>query len=270
MADIENDDPSNYSADPGKPDVREPAKARAEEPTKQSGKPHPTRWQKGCPSPNPGGRPPKRKPGTSLLAVVDPEQANFLAADRKVLGQDADGHNYTRGDSIISQLFLSARNDPRMMKLYLEQKNRASDEERRIKETILAEAIRHQDKWLQHAQFEDSKGNYFSVLPHPLDILIEGNDVRIVGPVTLLEQQAVMLLLKQRQFIHDAVPLILEATHTPVEFRHKLWLQLRRRHYRLQAKIPPRLHRPFPKWKELPMVVNEKSEDCDANSDDFA
>ncbi|MEO6199100.1 MAG: hypothetical protein ABIO68_04100, partial [Sphingomicrobium sp.] len=83
---------------------------------------HLTRWKKGCSSPNPRGRP-RRKAKNDLFRTVNADLANFLAADRKVVGRTEDGEPITRGQSMDLHLFRKATEDARFMKLYLAQKN---------------------------------------------------------------------------------------------------------------------------------------------------
>ncbi len=212
---------------------------------------HPTRWKKGCSSPNPRGRP-RRKSKNDLFRTVNSELAKFLAADRKVVGYTEDGEPITRGESLDLHLFRQATTDARFMKLYLAQRNAATAAEREVRETSLIAAMEYQNRNLPLALQAERMGKRVRMLPDPRDIEIDGLQVRVNGPVTEMDLLIVEGIVKQRDAIHKSVPFILEATHLPVEERRDLWKYVRRRHYRLEAKLPPRLKKKFPEWVEFP------------------
>ena len=230
------DKPKDPDASPTPKFPRTPGKKR-----------NPSWWEKGGPSPNPKGRPPKPKE-SKLFSRVNRELASFLEADRKVIGATEDGEAITRGESLDLHLFRGAMNDPRLMKLYLERKNLAVDLERQLRETAVTAAIQYQDRYLQHALALEKAGREFKQVPHPLDIHVDGMEVRIDGPVTELERLIVKGVVARRNAIHKGVILILDQTNVSLKFRRELWEKLRRRHYRLEAKLPGRLKRPFPTW----------------------
>lgn len=216
---------------------------------------HPTRWKKGCASPNPSGRPPKR--ASSLFGTVDSELANFLAADRKVVGKTEDGTPITRGETLDLSLVRSAITDPRFMKLYLERKNAATSSEREVREASLIAAMKYQDQYLIRALQAERLGKRFLLLPHPADIEIDGLSVRINGPVTEMDRLIVEGIVIRRDALHASVSMALEATHLSTEERRSFWEYLRRQHYRLQSKLPRRLKKQFPAWVALPRASED-------------
>ncbi len=215
---------------------------------------NPSRWEKGCTSPNPKGRPPKPKTKSrGLFATVNADLASFLAADRKVVATDENGEDITRGDSLNLHLFRGAMTDPRMMKIYLDRKTIAADSEREVREAALIAAMEYQNKYLPLAIAAEKRGGEFILVPHPLDIVIRGLEFSIVGPLTELDRLRVKGIVVQRDLILETVETLWESP-VDMEGRREIWLYLRRRHYRLQAKLPPRLKKPFPRWRTPHMI----------------
>jgi len=207
------------------------------------------RFKKGEPSPNPSGRPSKQKRMqrlTDTFASLEPHLANIIMFDQTVIGYSSDGTPITRGDSIKSALSKMSTEDYRAMKLYMDLVDKAYRAKSEMENGMLVAAANHIDRNLGNTLRLESIGREVDILPHPLDVVIGPNGVKIVGPTTKFERLVMKEAIKQRDLLHEIARDALHKGPASLKARQDIWKRLRRRHYRLQKAIPPRLRLPFP------------------------
>lgn len=204
------------------------------------------RWRKGQPSPNPSGRPSKKKRFTDTFASLEPHLSRIIEFDQKIITHDADGTPITRGDSIDSAFSQMSLRDFKALELYLRRRDEAFRLRSEFKQRMLVAAANHIDTHLVNVLALERMGKEAKVLPHPLDVIIEPDSVRIVGPTTEIERLAMKEAIKQRDLLHNIAKEHLSGGPASLTARQEIWKKLRRRHYRLQRLIPPRLRAAFP------------------------
>lgn len=214
------------------------------------------RWKKGQPSPNPKGRPPKRKAHDMLgdyerLRMLD----NFAAVITKV------GNITTKGEDPKSLIEGSVRNLYEIAynlktpaqhrvaahKVLLDYYKESSRTLAREQEKMFNNALDHKERW--SAPFRDCERRGIptpNVYPHPDDVIIRNDgSVEIVGPMWPEQQRDLEAVLLMRGNIEECLP-VLTDDHCNSADRKKIINYLRRRWNKLNKSLPPRLQRPFP------------------------
>jgi len=205
------------------------------------------RWKKGLPSPNPSGRPSKEKRFVDTFSSLEPHLARIIAFDQTVIGTASDGTPITRGDSIDAALGNLSLRDFRAMQLYLERRDEAYRFKSEFMQKMLIAAADHIDTHLANVLQLDAMGKEAKVLPHPLDVIIGPGGVKIVGPTTELERMAMKGAVKlQAEMRKVAMGSLCCEGPASLKDRREIWVKLRRRYYRLNKIIPPRLRVSFP------------------------
>lgn len=166
-------------------------------------------WKKGMPSPNPYGRPPK-KAKQSLLATMDPMAAAFLEHDKRTLTKREGDSIQTieRGMAAVEALFKQGmEGNPRALKAYLDIREKAYAEERKVNEQVIGAAIEWQEKWGPRFEAAEKRGDFPpAVLPHPKDVVITPDgEIEIVGPVTWQHQKELEDALEHRRKLEEVL-----------------------------------------------------------------
>ena len=233
----------------GKPVPTEPAPVPPDYKVGPGCPPLETRWPKGCPSPNPRGRP-RTKHLKSLSAVLDPLASHFLEFDRKATGiLDSDGDEITNGTAFLMSLHKRSLKDNRAAELYQKGRQEAYQAQKDLNRAAFEGALAHRERYLDEFVKMASRGIAVpKILPDPRDLILEGDgNVRVVGPLNIEEKKVVDAAVDLRD---RCLEIISEIHSKPPEIR-KDFLDtrdyLRRKIYRLNRHIPPRLKMKIPR-----------------------
>lgn len=211
------------------------------EPPGVSGNPRP--WEKGGPSPNPGGRP-RKSHLKGLFALMDPAAARFLEIDRQGTGlYDREGNELSFGESLILALYRRGLTDARCAKLYLQLRTAAEAEEKDVRLKMGMAAAAHIELYMDRFLQAERLGQPLPrVVPDPRDFVWnDDGSVTIDGPVTWDQHAAIQELVKYR----DELLATMEALEPTLdeEVILRFWKKLRNQVYRIQRKLPPRLRK---------------------------
>jgi hypothetical protein len=209
--------------------------------------PYESRWCKGDPSPNPGGRPPK-KHLKSFLAKLDPLAAQVAEFDQQGTGViGADGNETTRGASFLAGVYLQSQKNPRYAELYEKIRSLAYAEIRKLNEEALEAAIYHRRRYLADFLSAERRGSLLpDVLPDPRDLIIDAKgELKIVGPLDRQEYETMRAAVKLRDEFFKGLKLV-EESDAPQAAITSARNYIRRRIYRLNKLIPPRLRKRIP------------------------
>jgi hypothetical protein len=184
---------------------------------------------------------------------MDPATAAFLNFDRRSTGIfDRDGNEITNGDSIWLSLQKLSMTDPKAAGIYLNFKQAAEAEERKLRLESGMAAMQHIERYM--AKFLEAESLGFSlpnVLPDPRDIVFDSaGNVHIVGPVTHDQLARVNALLDLRDLNLKVIRELSSIQHLSDSQRHDIWLTCRRRIYWINRQIPPRLRERVPPFRE--------------------
>ncbi|WP_428332588.1 DUF5681 domain-containing protein [Novosphingobium sp.] len=209
------------------------------------------RWKKGDPSPNPRGRP-KKKHLKSLLAGLNPLAAALLENGRRVVGE-IQGEEITNIDAVMRSLSKRALKETPAARLFTQLMEKAQADEQEVNHGILLAAMEHKEAYgPKFAHCEKLGLKLPNVLPHPEDIIIEPDgSVKIVGPVMWEGQIILEATVKARDMWIDVGKELARAEARIIDEAdaHDHWKKARRKFYRLNAHIPPRLKKSFPRFK---------------------
>lgn len=209
------------------------------------------RWKKGCPSPNPLGRPPK-KHLKRLTQLLGPFAATVLNHAQEVIGT-VNGVEITNLDAQLRALSKRGMKQTAASRLYLQYVDKAEAENQELRREMLLAAIEHKAKYGRIFAYYDSKGRRLTdILPHPDDIVIDPDGgVRIVGPVTKADQILMEAVEKERDDMIRAGEIFgrKEGRRLSDEDARRLWAKSRRKFYDHNGALPPRLKRKFPKFE---------------------
>lgn len=211
--------------------------------------PHEYRWKKGCPSPNPGGRP-RTRDREKMLEDLDPDAAMVVKVAEQLLADNSisvrelalrqlAGIVVAKPGKVTDSVRLAA------IKLFFEYDARARKVLAAEKERQFHAAMDFKEYWTPRFRRWEKEGRGPSkVLPHPDDVVIHSDGTaEFVGPVTPAQQAAVEIALIHRGFISDCYK---DGDVLPVGAEGTL-RSLRRRWNKLNKAVPPRLRLPFPK-----------------------
>ena len=208
-------------------------------------------WEKGGPSPNPFGRP-KKKHLNSLFGSLNPLAAKVLNHALRVIGA-VNGEDITNFDAVMMSLAKRGNKETAASRLYTQLTQNAQAMEQEVRNGMLLAAMTHKDTYgLQFARAKRLGCIPPNVLPHPDDIIIEPDgSVKIVGPVSWHGQMELEAILTMRDFCIDAGAILARAEGRlcDQDVALALWKQVRRKFYRFNAKIPPRLKKPYPRFE---------------------
>lgn len=242
---------------PDKPD-RNGASGRGEDEASRVGapnnRPEGTRWQKGCPSPNPHGRPRKRELNTFLPGKIFAWAAEFLDFDRSATGvQDASGEDITFGKAFLRSLHKRALTDNRAAALYEDMRKAAHEEETKLRLKLIEEMNYHRARYQPQFEQAEAMGQPLpKVYPDPRDIVLEGDGtVRFDGPTTHDEAKRLEYVLAMRDAALQAINSIV--IDDPARRDELITVRdyLRRRIYRYNQFLPKHLCTRIPALKEV-------------------
>lgn len=143
------------------------------------------RWKKGCPSPNPIGRPPK-KPQEKLLVQMNPlHNAVLTHAAKEMTLRTTDGERtITQTEACLDLLLkMGAKNNAKALQIYLNFIKEASAESAKCKSDMLSTALEYRAKWLPRFEDAEAAGKEVpNIFPDPRDVeILPDCTVRIVG-----------------------------------------------------------------------------------------
>ena len=187
----------------------------------------------------------------SLLETIDPLAGMLVEHSQRVIGQ-VQGEDITNYEAVIRSLSKRALKDTATARLYTRLMAEAHAKAEDVRNRVLLAAMKYKEEWgpkFKEAEFAGWRVP--SILPHPEDIIIEPDgSVKYVGPTTRESQLALQEILKSRDFFIQSATMILDGpgrkTHPALV--HQVYKQLRRKFYRLNTAIPPRLKKPFPRF----------------------
>lgn len=245
-------EPRSEDAPPGEPPINRP-EPPADYRTGPKKPPWDTRWVKGQASPNPSGRPSK-KHLEALSATLEPLAAAFIAFDSRETGVvDRDGKPVTKGEAFLEMLYKRALTDNGAAKLYNQARKEAYEVQRQFNHATLEAAIFHRKKYLSTFRSLEQAGLPLpKVYPDPRDVIIRDNGiVDIVGPMDVEEHALMQRAVTSRDMFLaqiDSIVLECEQDRSWVLAARRI---LRRKIYRLNPYIPPRLRKRIPPLRDL-------------------
>lgn len=168
------------------------------------------RWKKGCRSPNPAGRPPKRRIST-MLQVIDPLAARVLEhGTARIPLRKYGSKGIVRVDANLDALFKQGlTGSTRASLAYHEIQQEASAKRRTMVSEVMRVAVEHQEKWLDAFIEAEMLGRPLpKVFPDPRDIVFSGDGIRIIGPVNRADKDRDDRMLVSREaVIEDLIEL---------------------------------------------------------------
>lgn len=233
-----SDDDEPYKVGPGKP-------------------PKEYRWEKGCPSPNPSGRPPNRKREMMLapLDKVAEKIAAFMARETNGPGSPEFRESFLHKIAeIAAGKNLEGKRVPESVRLQalqflLRLDREATDRLTAVQEMQFNAAVDYKEYWKR--KFEEAKlaGKPLpNAFPHPDDIVIHSSGrVEIVGPYLPQDQAFMEEALAQLGRIREVLPGVIKLTDKRES--DKFIRTFKRQWKILNGSLPPRLQSPFPYTK---------------------
>lgn len=202
---------------------------------------------------NPRGRPKKRNV-PSLFRQLDPAAALVLEqAARELTVRTANGDKrISQLEAALEKLFKKGmEGDYRSLVTYIPLVKNAQDEKKEM-EAKLFKAVRLHDE-LYAEQFKTAERESKPVprvLPHPKDIIIDlsdpDNPVRIVGPITWIEQEELDKNLEERDSTDEMLKSLRVLVDSGETHLNEIVSKIEEGRARLNASFPPRLHKPPP------------------------
>lgn len=209
------------------------------------------RFQRGAPSPNPLGRPPKPRREDGLMQKLAPWASRIAAFDSQLLPTRDENREHilsSRGDLALKRLFQKAMKEDNIaaMKLYLQLTEAAKKEVTEHLHTMLAMAEAHREKYLvMFASYEYAGRRLPEIFPDPRDIIVNADGtVTIEGPMDL-EARAVQDVAVQRQtHLIEAIAILHKyAMQGPSPEEKSTLRKLKRELAAINKALPSRLRR---------------------------
>lgn len=213
--------------------------------------PRDKQWKKGCPSPNPFGRPPT-KSHQGLFAKIDPMAARIFSFDQtQIIKRTPEGTvEITHGEAALAKLFKEAMSgDYRALRDYLKITEAAQKAKAEFELNHLGEAIAYRRFWLARFEYLEARGKRLpNVYPDPRDIEI-GSDgsVEVYGPVDAEGRAMQEVVVRHRDEIIEALALMMGSPHLGEEDRKRIARSAKRKVSPLNKLLPPRLRRSVPR-----------------------
>jgi hypothetical protein len=213
------------------------------------------RWKKGQPSPNPRGRPAKKKL-EDMLAPLD-KYAEMIDRLGSTIVSGSKGNyefreNYLRA---LTEIAFDKKVPVKERRVVLKLLSDMDREALRIldetKERQYNIALDYKERWTSAFRLAEARGKPVpKQLPHPDDMLIVGCRVTIVGPKLPQEQTALEQNLAARALLKEVFETRL--ADQPSDQRTKDLKALRRSLAKINKMVPPRLVEPVPAMPKLP------------------
>ena len=220
-----------------------------DKPTGPGNPPKEFRWKKGCPSPNPRGRPPKKKL-EQMLAPLD-KYAEMVDRLGSTMVPGPDGphelrENYLRVIAgIATDKKMPAKERRAAAKLWSDIDREALRVLNKEMEQQFNNALNYKERWTPAFRLAESKGRPVPTqLPHPDDVVIVGARVTIVGPVDAEAQAHLEQNLATRKLLKAVFETML--VEGPSEGCTKNLKMARRYLAKINKLVPPRLIEPVP------------------------
>ncbi|MCC5611710.1 DUF5681 domain-containing protein [Nostoc sp. CHAB 5834] len=213
--------------------------------------PFPTRFERDAPSPNPGGRPAKKKQ-EALMNSLDAFQNTIIKHGETKMPLFRDGENVelSRLEAFLDVVFkLAVKGNPKALALYMMAQKEAAEAAKVFKEGILLAANEHIDRWLAEFLQNERKGKPMPpfVYPDPRDIIIHPDgSVEIVGPINVQQYLLTDEIMHHRDEhieLWDKVLMVRKSSCNDLE---REWRKRSKHIEKMNSVLPPRLRKSLP------------------------
>lgn len=202
---------------------------------------------------NPGGRPVKRHI-PSLWKQLDPLNSAILeqAARRLDIRTTEGKKTISQLEAALEKLFKMGMQGNRLsLVTFIELIQNAQDKEKKQIQEVFRAAVLHHQAYAEQFETAEREGRPVpKVLPNPKDVIIDlwntDHQVQIVGPITWTEQEELEKNLEKRDLTDKMLKSYRVSADSGETHLHEIISKIEEGRARLNASLPPRLHKPPP------------------------
>lgn len=202
---------------------------------------------------NPGGRPVKRHI-PSLWKILDPLNTTILEQTARGLTIRTPNGKKTISqlEAALEKLFKMGLEGNRLsLVTYLEFVQNAQDKQKEMVQEVFRAALLHHQVYAEPFETAEREGRPVpKVLPHPKDVIIDlwntDHPVQIVGPITWTEQEELEKNLEKRDLTDKMIKSYRVSAGSGETHFDEIISKIEEGRARLNASLPPRLHKPPP------------------------
>lgn len=192
-------------------------------------------------------------------------QQTILNHARAVI-MEMDGKSITRLESLLTRMGASVETKPELAKLLLQVYGEAEQAEHNMKMEILEGALAFKEKWTAKFNEAERLGKPLpKVWPDPRDLIVRGDTVECVGPLTEAAAADLKYLLDRFEVVLQMAQEVIDNVRQgslSLEEGRKLWKKYQRIYYKVKSYIPERHRKKYPPFK-----VESLTDNCDAEGD---
>ena len=177
---------------------------------------------------------------------MNPLHNTVLAhAAKEMIMRTADAERTTTQLEVSLDLLLKmgAKNNAKVLQIYLNFIKEASAESAKQKSDMLSTALEYRAKWLPRFEDAETAGKEVpNIFPDPRDVeILPDGTVRIVGPLNIRQWHAVQDILQELDKYQSVWNFVKDERKLSLEDRKQIWRKATRTMRKLNSALPPRL-----------------------------